>query len=102
MSKDNVVVKFIQSWRGYSKDESAGFTAEQAKALIDGKVAVAGKGGAPKAAAAAPAGKRSAAKAAVTSPATGGAPDDSAGGEGGDSGGGEGGEGAGDDNEGKP
>lgn len=49
MSNDNVVVKFIQSWRGYSKGESAGFTAEQAKALVDGKVAVVGKGAAPKA-----------------------------------------------------
>ncbi len=39
MSNDRVVVKFIQSWRGYSKGERAGFDAAQAKALVDGKVA---------------------------------------------------------------
>lgn len=39
MSNERVVVKFIQSWRGYSKDERAGFDAAQAKALVDGKVA---------------------------------------------------------------
>jgi len=39
MSNERVVVKFTQSWRGYSKGERAGFDAEQAKALIDGKVA---------------------------------------------------------------
>lgn len=43
MSNDNVVVKFIQSWRGYSKGEAAGFSAEQAKSLIEGKVAEAVK-----------------------------------------------------------
>ncbi|NIM30618.1 MAG: hypothetical protein GTN60_04750 [Pseudomonas stutzeri] len=58
MSNDRVVVKFIQSWRGYSKGERAGFDAAQAKALVDGKVAemakaapatAAAKGGAGKA-----------------------------------------------------
>lgn len=39
MSNERVVVKFAQSWRGYSKGERAGFDAAQAKALIDGKVA---------------------------------------------------------------
>ena len=39
MSNERVVVKFTQSWRGYSKNERAGFDAAQAKALIDGKVA---------------------------------------------------------------
>lgn len=43
MSNENVVVKFTQSWRGYSKGESAGFNAEQAKSLIDGKAAEAVK-----------------------------------------------------------
>ncbi|MTZ15101.1 hypothetical protein GNE00_15215 [Pseudomonas sp. JL972] len=58
MSNDRVVVKFIQSWRGYSNGERAGFDAAQAKALVDGKVAeiakaapatAAGKGGSAKA-----------------------------------------------------
>ncbi|WP_313315279.1 hypothetical protein [Stutzerimonas nitrititolerans] len=39
MSNERVVVKFTQSWRGYSKGERAGFDAAQVKALIDGKVA---------------------------------------------------------------
>jgi len=39
MSNERVVVKFTQSWRGYSKGERAGFDAAQAKALVDGKVA---------------------------------------------------------------
>lgn len=40
MSKqDNVAVQFLKSWRGYNKGEVAGFSAEQAEALIDGKVA---------------------------------------------------------------
>lgn len=39
MSNERVVVKFTQSWRGYSKGERAGFDVAQAKALIDGKVA---------------------------------------------------------------
>ncbi|MBU0791021.1 MAG: hypothetical protein KKC55_11135, partial [Gammaproteobacteria bacterium] len=58
MSNERVVVKFIQSWRGYSKGERAGFDAAQARALVDGKVAemvkaapaaAAAKGGAGKA-----------------------------------------------------
>lgn len=43
MSNERVVVKFTQSWRGYSKGERAGFDSAQAKALIDGKVAEAVK-----------------------------------------------------------
>lgn len=39
MSNERVVVKFTQSWRGYSKGERAGFDAAQAKALVEGKVA---------------------------------------------------------------
>ncbi|WP_145914947.1 hypothetical protein KV708_19220 [Comamonas thiooxydans] len=52
MSKqDNVAVQFLKSWRGYNKGEVAGFTAEQAEALVDGKVAeLHGKGRKPAAA----------------------------------------------------
>lgn len=32
-------VTFTKAWRGYSAGETAGFTAEQAQALIDGGVA---------------------------------------------------------------
>lgn len=40
MSKqDNVAVQFLKSWRGYNKDEIAGFPADQAEALVKGKVA---------------------------------------------------------------
>lgn len=40
MSKqDNVAVQFLKTWRGYNKDEVAGFPAEQAEALVKGKVA---------------------------------------------------------------
>lgn len=102
MSNDNVVVKFTQSWRGYSKGESAGFSADQAKALVEGKVAVAGKAGAPKTSTPAPAGKKGSGKAVVSPTDAGGAPDENAG-SGGDGApdGGDGGAG-GADNEGKP
>lgn len=59
MSNDRVVVKFIQSWRGYSKGERAGFEAAQAKALVDGKVAEMAKAGPVTAAAKGGAGKAS-------------------------------------------
>lgn len=40
MSKqDNVAVQFLKTWRGYNKGEVAGFPAEQAEALVNGKVA---------------------------------------------------------------
>lgn len=45
MSNERVVVKFAQSWRGYSKGECAGFDEVQAKALVDGGVAELAKGG---------------------------------------------------------
>ena len=45
MNNERVVVKFTQSWRGYSKGEIAGFAEGLAKALIDGKVAQLSGGG---------------------------------------------------------
>jgi hypothetical protein len=38
-------VTFTKSWRGYSAGETAGFTAEQAQALIDADTATAAKPG---------------------------------------------------------
>jgi len=35
-----IPIKFLKSWRGYSAGETAGFSAEQVKALIDSETAV--------------------------------------------------------------
>jgi len=75
MSNERVVVKFKQSWRGYSKGELAGFDPAQAKALVDGEVAELSKGGkAPaKPAASKPAtGKAGEKPGSATAPAAGG------------------------------
>lgn len=39
MSKP-IPVKFIKAWRGYAAGEVAGFTAEQAKVLVESETAV--------------------------------------------------------------
>jgi len=91
MSNERVVVKFKQSWRGYSKGEPAGFDADQAQALVDGGVAELSKGGKAlaKPAASKPAtGKAGGKPAGVNAPAAGGDEgQDQSGGEGQDAGG---------------
>ena len=39
MSSKPAVVRFLKSWRGYSKDEVAGFSQDEAQRLVDGEVA---------------------------------------------------------------
>ena len=77
MSSKPTVVKFLKSWRGYSKDEVAGFSQDDAQRLVDGEVAeLVGKAKAKNKPNAASGGSAGAAQGAGSGDGQGGAADD--------------------------